>query len=442
MCCRGSPGGRARWRSPAAVPRDAHRNPVAGKCQERARSHRGNVAAGKVPVSTYRLQLTPEFGFAEASEVGEYLACLGVTHVYLSPVLEAVPGSRHGYDVTDHSRIRTELGGEDGFRAMASRLRSHGLGIVLDIVPNHMAVPVPETLNRQLWSVLRDGPGSPYAAWFDIDWAAQRDRMVLPILAGPLQDCLGDLAVDRDSGPDGEPVLRYFDHVLPLWPGTERLPLPGLLESQHYQLTWWRDTETELNWRRFFNITSLIAVRSEDPAVFEATHAVISRLVSDGLVDGLRVDHLDGLADPRGYLRRLASVTGGAWVAVEKILEATERLPDDWPCAGTTGYDELRLVDGLFIDTAGGDALSAEYARFALQADADPVHGRFAEVAEGARREIATGALRADVTRLAAVLTGVCPEATAADARSVLTEMLACFSVYRAYVNPGEPPLT
>jgi (1->4)-alpha-D-glucan 1-alpha-D-glucosylmutase len=398
------------------------------------------VAAGRVPVSTYRLQLTPEFGFAEASEVGEYLACLGVTHVYLSPVLEAVPGSRHGYDVTDHSRIRTELGGEDGFRAMASRFRSHGLGIVLDIVPNHMAVPAPETLNRQLWSVLRDGPGSPYATWFDIDWAAQDDRMVLPILAGPLQDCLGDLAVDRDGGPDGEPVLRYFDHVLPLRQGTERLPLPGLLKAQHYRLTWWRNAGTELNWRRFFNITSLIAVRSDDPAVFDATHAVILRLVSDGLVDGLRVDHLDGLADPRGYLRRLASVTGGAWVVVEKILEATERLPDDWPCAGTTGYDGLRLVDGLFIDSAGGAALGAEYAGFARQADAGHVPARFAEVAEEARREVATGALRADVTRLAAVLADVCPEATPADARSVLTEILACFSVYRAYVNPGEPP--
>jgi (1->4)-alpha-D-glucan 1-alpha-D-glucosylmutase len=397
------------------------------------------VAAGRVPVSTYRLQLTPDFGFAEASEVAEYLARLGVTHVYLSPVLEAVPGSRHGYDVTDHSRIRTELGGEDGFRAMANLFRSLGLGVVLDIVPNHMAVPVPEMLNRQLWSVLRDGPGSPYATWFDIDWAAQGDRMVLPILADPLRDSLGDLAVDRDGGPDGEPVLRYFDHVLPLRPGTMRLPLPGLLQSQHYELTWWRDAGTTLNWRRFFNITSLIAVRSDDPAVFDATHAVILRLVSDGLVDGLRVDHLDGLADPRGYLRRLASVTGGAWVVVEKILEATERLPDDWPCAGTTGYDGLRLVDGLFIDSAGGDALGAEYARFARQASG-PVPGRFAEVAEEARREVATGALRADVTRLAAVLTDVCPEVSPADARSVLTEVLACFGVYRAYVNPGEPP--
>ena len=143
------------------------------------------MAAGGAPGSTYRLQLTPDFGFADAAEAGGYLADLGVTHVYLSPILEAVPGSMHGYDVTDHSRIRGELGGEEGFRAMAKRLRGLGLGLVLDIVPNHMAVPANLPLNRQLWSVLRDGRGSPYAHWFDIDWAAQDDRMLLPILGAP-----------------------------------------------------------------------------------------------------------------------------------------------------------------------------------------------------------------------------------------------------------------
>ena len=153
------------------------------------------MAAGTVPVSTYRFQLTPDFGFAQAAEVAGYLAALGVTHVYLSPVLEAVPGSRHGYDVTDHSRIRGELGGEDGFRAMAEWFRSHGLGIVLDIVPNHMAIPDQLPLNRQLWSVLRDGRDSPYATWFDVDWAAQDGRMLLPILGGPVQASLGDLRV-------------------------------------------------------------------------------------------------------------------------------------------------------------------------------------------------------------------------------------------------------
>jgi (1->4)-alpha-D-glucan 1-alpha-D-glucosylmutase len=400
------------------------------------------VAAGRVPRgpgSTYRLQLTPEFGFAEAAETADYLADLGVTHAYLSPVLDAVPGSQHGYDVTDHSRIRPELGGEDGFRALAARLHDRGLRIILDIVPNHMAVPADLTLNRQLWSVLRDGRESPDASWFDIDWAAQDDRMLLPILGRPLESCLNDLRVEPDGGPDGEPVLRYYDHVLPLWPGTARLPLRGLLESQHYRLSWWQDAATSLNWRRFFDIATLIGIRVEDPAVFDATHQVITGLVAEGLVDGLRVDHPDGLADPRGYLSRLADVTGGAWVVTEKILGPDEALPADWDCAGTTGYDALRVVDGLFLDAAGGDALSTAYARFCLMAGEDCVAKRFVPVAEQAKREIAEGSLSAEVTRLARLLVPVSAGANYDDARTVLTEVLTAFPVYRAYVQPGEP---
>ena len=398
------------------------------------------MAAGGAPGSTYRLQLTPDFGFADAAEAGGYLADLGVTHVYLSPILEAVPGSMHGYDVTDHSRIRGELGGEEGFRAMAKRLRGLGLGVVLDIVPNHMAVPANVPLNRQLWSVLRDGRGSPYAHWFDIDWTAQDDRMLLPILGRPVESCLGDLRVEDGGGPDGEPALRYFDHVLPLRPGTAGLPMAGLLESQHYRLAWWRDASTELNWRRFFNVTSLIGVRVEEPAVFDATHEVILRLVAEGLVDGLRIDHPDGLADPRGYLARLASATDGAWVVVEKILEADETLPVDWACAGTTGYDGLKLIDGLFVDPAGAGPLTAEYARFTRGAGDDPVALRFADVAEAAKREVATGTLAAEVTRLARLLGSVCPGVTEDETRAVLVEVLAAFPVYRAYVHPGELP--
>jgi (1->4)-alpha-D-glucan 1-alpha-D-glucosylmutase len=398
------------------------------------------VAAGQVPGSTYRLQLTPGFGFAEAAEAGEYLANLGVTHVYLSPVLDAVPGSMHGYDVTDHSHIRSELGGEEGFRAMAKRLRGLGLGIVVDIVPNHMAVPANLTLNRQLWPVLRDGCASPYATWFDIDWQAQDSRMLLPILGDPLESCLGDLLVEPGAGLDGEPALRYFDHVLPLRPGTARLPLRDLLESQHYRLTWWQEASAELNWRRFFNITTLIGVRVEDPAVFDATHEVIVRLVAEGLVDGLRIDHPDGLADPRGYLTRLASATNGAWVVVEKILEAGETLPADWACAGTTGYDALRIVDGLFLDPAAAGALTADYARFSRRPGDDSAALRFAAVATAAKREAAQKMLAAEVSRLARLVAGVYPGATEDEARAVLVEVLAAFPVYRAYVHPGESP--
>jgi (1->4)-alpha-D-glucan 1-alpha-D-glucosylmutase len=389
---------------------------------------------GPPPVSTYRLQLRAEFGFAGAAAIADYLASLGVTHVYLSPILQAAPGSAHGYDVVDHSRISADLGGEAGFRAMAEQMRRHGLGIVVDIVPNHMAIPVPESLNRQLWSVLRDGAGSPYARWFDVDWPAQEGRLLLPILAGPVEECRADLRIEA---ADGGQVLRYFEHVLPLRPGTAGLPLGELLRAQHYRLAGWRDGAAELNWRRFFDVTSLIAVRVEDPGVFAATHGLLLRLVAEGLIDGLRVDHPDGLADPRGYLRRLAAATGGIWVAAEKILIGTEELPADWPCAGTTGYDALGMTGGLFIDPGGREPVTAVYRRFTK------VPNGFAEVARTAKRDTATTGLAAELARLTRLLSHAGVPAlsglAAADVRSVLAELLAAFGVYRAYVVPGEP---
>jgi (1->4)-alpha-D-glucan 1-alpha-D-glucosylmutase len=445
----------------------------------------GPVPDGPVkphPVSTYRLQLRPGFGFADAAAIADYLASLGVTHVYLSPILQAAPGSPHGYDVVDHSRISADLGGEAGFRAMAERMRRHGLGVIVDIVPNHMAIPVPESLNRQLWSVLRDGADSPYAHWFDVDWAAQEGRLLLPILAGPVAECRADLRVEAAGGQE---VLRYFGHVLPLRPGTAGLPLPELLSAQHYRLAGWRDGAAELNWRRFFDITSLIAIRVEDAGVFAATHGLLLRLVAEGLIDGLRVDHPDGLADPRGYLRQLAAATGGTgggsggsppqagiWVVTEKILTGTEELPSDWPCAGTTGYDTVGLAGGLFIDPDGREPLTSTYLRFITAGISDETapqgrgdglagraargvgglrgvvapgqHGGFAEVAQAAKRDTAARTLAAELARLTRLLTraGV-PELgglAAADVRSVLVELLAAFGVYRAYVVPGEPP--
>ena len=309
------------------------------------------------PLSTYRLQLRPGFGFAEAGELADYLADLGVTHVYLSPILQANPGSPHGYDVVDHSRVSADLGGEDAFRAMAERFHRHHLGVVVDIVPNHMARPTPESRNQQLWSVLYQGQASPYAHWFDVDWAAQDGKLLLPILAGPLEKCLDDLIIDTapktpENAEHRGPVLRYFDHVLPLRDGVADLPLGMLLAEQHYRLADWHDAATQLNWRRFFDIDTLIAIRAEEPDVFEATHRVPLRLAAEGLIDGLRVDHPDGLADPGRYLQRLADATGGMWVVVEKILARGEELPA-WDCAGTTGYDALALVDGLFVDPDG-----------------------------------------------------------------------------------------
>jgi (1->4)-alpha-D-glucan 1-alpha-D-glucosylmutase len=393
-------------------------------------------------VSTYRLQLRDVFGFGRAAEQAGYLSALGVTHVYLSPILQANPGSPHGYDVVDHSRVSADLGGEPAFREMAEEFHRHGLGVIVDVVPNHMARPAPESLNRQLWSVLYQGRRSEFAHWFDVDWDAQDGKLLIPILAGPLEECLDDLIIDtaprhpEKAGHRG-PVLRYFDHVLPLRDGVADLPLGILLAQQHYRLAAWHDAATQLNWRRFFDVDQLIAIRVEDPDVFAATHGVLLRLLREGLIDGLRVDHPDGLADPRGYLARLAAETGGAWVVVEKILAHGEELPG-WPCAGTTGYDALALVGGLFTDPAGDVPLTEEYLRVTGGKQT------FAEVARDAKHDIADGTFAAELTRLTRLFTRAGYPAldgfTAADLHDLLVALLAEFGVYRAYVTPGEPP--
>ena len=393
-------------------------------------------------MSTYRLQLRDSFGFGRAAEQAGYLAALGVTHVYLSPILQANPGSPHGYDVVDHSRVSADLGGEPAFREMAAEFHRYGLGVIVDVVPNHMARPTPESLNKQLWSVLYQGRQSEFAHWFDVDWSAQEGKLLMPILAGPLEGCLGDLIIDtaprnpENAGHRG-PVLRYFDHVLPLRDGVADLPLGVLLAQQHYRLADTRDAATQLNWRRFFDVDELIAIRVEDPGVFAATHEVLLRLLREGLIDGLRVDHPDGLADPAGYLERLAAETGGAWVVVEKILAHGEDLPG-WTCAGTTGYDTLALVGGLFTDPAGDVPLTDEYVRF--------TGGKrsFAEVARDAKRDIADGTFAAELSRLTRLFARADYPALdgfgAPDLHDVLVAVLAEFGVYRAYVTPGEPP--
>ncbi|MBW8484684.1 malto-oligosyltrehalose synthase [Actinomadura sp. PM05-2] len=326
------------------------------------------------PAGTYRLQLRGDdpadrFGFAEAAALAPYLVSLGVSHVYLSPVLQAAPGSTHGYDVVDHDRVSAELGGADAFRAMAVRLHAAGLRVLVDVVPNHMAVPSPPELNKPLAGVIADGPDSPYAAWFDVDWDAGGGRLVLP--------------------GQGEP-----------------------------------------NYRRFFDISGLIGLRQEDPEVFERTHAVLFGMIGEGLVDGLRIDHPDGLTDPRGYLAALP----GTWVLVEKITTGEEALPADWRCDGTTGYDALGMVGGLFVDPAGERPLTKIYAA-ATGATAD-----FAEIEYTARRFAAENALRPETDRLLRVLTAFRGEDPRH--RPALVELLAAVPVYRAYVVPGEeaPP--
>ncbi|MFD3326499.1 malto-oligosyltrehalose synthase [Streptomyces sp. NPDC058701] len=368
------------------------------------------------PASTYRLQLRPEFPFEAAGAVVPHLASLGVSHLHLSPVLEAVPGSAHGYDVTDHSRVRAELGGEPGLRALAATARAHGLGLVLDIVPNHMAVPSPLRLNRPLWEVLRDGPDSPYARWFDIDWEAGGGQVLLPVLPGPAADCA--LVVDGD-------VLRHGEQEFPLREGTAGLELPELLAAQWYRPAWWREARTALNYRRFFTISELIGVRVEDPEVFAATHAKVLELVRDGVVEGLRVDHVDGLADPGEYLRRLRGAAGPrCWVVVEKILARDERLPSAWPVAGTTGYDALHRVDGVFTDPAGAAELARCYAGFTGTAP-------WERTAAAAAREVLTGDLAAELAALERM--------AGPDLGPAVRELLIAYPVYRPYPEAPEP---
>ena len=387
------------------------------------------------PTATYRLQIQPDFPFAAAAKRVPYLAALGVSHVHLSPVLEAVPGSTHGYDVVDPSRVRAELGGEEGLRNLAERAREHGLGLVVDIVPNHMALAPRH--NKALWDVLRAGQDSPYARWFDIDWPAGDGRMLLPVLPGPIGDELALLRVE-----DG--VLHHGEQRFPLAPGTEDLPLPLLLDAQHYRLAWWRLARTELNYRRFFTISDLIGIRVEDPEVFEATHSKILELVRDGVVDGLRVDHPDGLADPGAYLRRLNEATGGAcWTVVEKVLADGEQLPADWQVAGTTGYDALRHIDGLFTDPVGAEALERRYREFA--SPAGDRGGYWGPTVRRAAYKVVVHELAAETDFLVRSAGRVC----AADPalrdhapwalRTAIRELLVRIPVYRPYVRAGGP---
>ncbi|MBT2382350.1 malto-oligosyltrehalose synthase [Streptomyces sp. ISL-11] len=401
-------------------------------------------SAAAQPTATYRLQLQPGFPFRAAERAVPYLASLGVSHLHLSPVLEAVPGSAHGYDVVDHASVRAELGGEEGLRALSRTARSHGLGLILDIVPNHMAAPAPLRLNSALWHVLRDGPASPYARWFDIDWSEHGGKVLLPVLAGRLGEELAHFTVGSD-GSGTEDVLRYRGgaHVFPLRPGSERLPLPELLDAQWYRPAWWRLARTELNYRRFFTVSELIAVRVEDPEVFEATHAKVLQLLREEVVDGLRVDHPDGLADPAGYLRRLAKAAQGRWTVVEKILSGDERLPADWPVAGTTGYDALRRIDGLFTDPGGAAELGAAHRTFTgLPPDRG---GDWPATVRRAAYKVITHELAAETERLVRAAGRVCESAYPLRdhapwaLRTALCEILVRLPVYRPYAVPGEP---
>ncbi|MFT4216550.1 MAG: malto-oligosyltrehalose synthase [Micropruina sp.] len=393
--------------------------------------------------ATYRLQLHSGFTFDDAAAIVPHLAALGVSHVYLAPILTAVPGSKHGYDVLDHTAVNPELGGRDALERLAARCHAHDLGIVVDIVPNHMALVEGEWRNAPLWDVLRHGRKSSFAHWFDVDWDHLDGRFGLPILAAPPADTSAELRLDigrPDEGPaSGTPVLRYHEHVLPLRPdGPETSDLATLLDAQHWRLTPFAEAAETLNYRRFFDVDQLVAIRVEEPDVFDASHALLLELHHAGVIDGFRIDHPDGLADPAGYLARLvARCRPGTPIWVEKILEGDERLPD-WACHGTTGYDAAAAIDAALIDPAGMDAVSASWAVTGGEPELDAC-------LEASKRQVLAQLLQPELNRLQRTAVAALPGIDPARLRAALSELLVQLRVYRAYVTPGtlpEPALT
>ena len=385
--------------------------------------------------ATYRLQLHAGFTFADAEAVVPYLADLGVTHVYLSPVLAAVPGSAHGYDVLDHTRINPELGGETGLLSLASTARTHGLGLVVDVVPNHMALVAPESANAPLWELLSGGREASTAHWFDIDWDAGDGKVGLPLLGDSLDTVLaqGDLRLDEQ---DGVQVLRYHDHVFPVaegtWDGNPDADVAAVLSVQHYRLAGWRERDDVLNYRRFFDVDSLIAVRVEDPDVFEATHRLLIDLNQRGVVEGYRIDHPDGLADPEGYVERLrGALLPGTAIWVEKILESDEQLPR-WACDGTTGYDATRVVSVALLDRAVAPALTRYWEETGSTA-------RLEDVVAASKRQVVDEVLVPETRRLARVASQALPHLDKSRLHEAVVELLVACDVYRAYVRPGHP---
>ncbi len=332
----------------------------------------------RVPSSTYRVQVRESFDLDATRELLAYLDDLGVGWVYLSPILEAHPGSDHGYDVVDPTRIDPARGGPGALARLAAEAHRRGMGVLVDVVPNHVGVEDPAT-NAWWRDVLQHGRESRFASFFDVDWAAGDGRVLLPAL--------------------GE----------------------------------------ELNYRRFFAVDTLAGVRVEDRDVFEAAHVEIGRWFREGLVDGLRVDHPDGLRHPAAYLDDLADLTGDAWVVVEKILESGEDLPAGWSTAGTTGYEVLALIDRVLVDPAGEPALGALDER--LRGGVPP----WPELVRTDKRQVATTILHAEVRRIAREIAVELEAEPTPEWRGpveeTLVELLAAFPVYRSYLPQGREHL-
>lgn len=400
-------------------------------------SGRERRTPARVPTSTYRFQVSKEQDLHEVARLATYVHDLGADWLYLSPLLAAEPGSTHGYDVVAHDHLDPDRGGEEGLAAVAARARELGLGVLVDIVPNHVGVATPAE-DPWWWDVLRHGRDAEHAPAFDVDWDAAGQRLRIPVVGD--DDLLPDGAVDHLTlveGPAerGGLELHYWDQAFPVAPGTASGidDDPQAVHSrQHYELVDWHRADDDLNYRRFFAVNTLAAVRVEEPEVFADTHVEIGRWFREGLVDGLRVDHPDGLRDPKGYLDDLARLTGGAYVLVEKILEPGEGLPSSWATEGTTGYDALALVDRVLVDPAGEQPLTDLETRLR----GAPVD--FHAMVHDLKREVADGLLGSEVARIVRDLRRDVPRLDRTRGEDAVAELLACFPVYRSYLATTE----
>ncbi|MDF2798217.1 MAG: maltooligosyl trehalose synthase [Devosia sp.] len=419
------------------------------------------------PLSTYRLQLNKGFTFAHAKALVPYLADLGVSHAYLSPILKAQPGSTHGYDTVDHTLINPEIGTIEEFRDLAQALRAAGLGILLDFVPNHMGVG---GADNPLWlDVLRHGPGSQYADWFDINWApanpALEGKLMIPFLGTSYAQALeaGEIVLKADS--DGLAVWAHGTHKLPLRPEDEEQLLahygdpeaavaalngePGhfgswaaldsIIATQHWRLSHYLAAADDINYRRFFINSDLGAIRIDRPDVFQHAHALIFGLIAEGLVDGLRIDHVDGLLDPKGYLEDLrAASPRPIYLLIEKILAPHEDLRADWPVEGTTGYEFGALLTRVLTNPAAEAPLSATYERF-VGAVVDPVTEAYQ-----CKLRVMDNELAAELFSLAHRVFLVAQsvpqtrDLTQNAIRKGLREIIAWLQVYRTYIDGPE----
>ena len=419
------------------------------------------------PRSTYRIQFRKEFPFAKAEALAPYLRTLGISHLYSSPILTARSGSNHGYDVVDFTRINPELGGEDAFRSMARTLRDHGVGIILDIVPNHMAVGGSD--NAPWLDVLHKGRNSRYASWFDIDFDTDEEglngKVLAPFLGKPYRTTLesGELELRKDA-ETGECSIHYHHHRFPIRPEDQaevarrasdfyqdHEQLHAILERQNYRLAWWRTAGDRVNYRRFFDITELAGIRIENPDAFEALHRVAFELYEQGLIDGARVDHIDGLSDPAAYCRALrtrldelqARRPGSladvrAFVVVEKILAGGEYLALDWSVDGTTGYDFMDEVSALQHHGAGDAILSA------IWSEQSGRHLTFEQEEIIARDEMLRVNFHGQCETVVNVMYELVEELvgdrdlTRAALYRALTSIIRHFRVYRTYATGGE----